>query len=226
MAEAKVSLDEYRIYQTDLLTDRVVENLRQQGRRSARPIFNYQVANGRDDKKRRQCNLAIRSKYMRDFYGHLLEFLEGTILRDHPDLKPTSPVVLLSKPGCQEQAAHSDYVPDTEFRKWISTNPPYLAILALTDGTKLNIWPGSAGLIIMEEHRLFGKPAIPKTTLRLKKGELLIFRGDLVHAGSAYEEENIRLHIYLDSPKIPRVHNRTWVIHGDGNEELQRIVEP
>jgi hypothetical protein len=50
------------------------------------------------------------------------------------------------------------------------------------------------------------------TILNLNKGDILIFRADLVHAGSDYDELNIRLHTYLDSPDVQRDNNRTYLI--------------
>jgi hypothetical protein len=47
-----------------------------------------------------------------------------------------------------------------------------------------------------------------------------------VHAGSAYEKANRRLHIYLDSPTIPRIQNRTWIIYKHADSVMQgRILE-
>ena len=39
----------------------------------------------------------------------------------------------------------------------------------------------------------------------LKKHELLVFRGDLLHAGAAYNECNISVHCYVDSPCSDRM---------------------
>lgn len=46
-----------------------------------------------------------------------------------------------------------------------------------------------------------------------KKCKLLKkFIADIIHSGSSYINENIRIHSYLDSPFIKRVPNRTWVV--------------
>ena len=34
--------------------------------------------------------------------------------------------------------------------------------------------------------------------LTLNCGDMLVFRGDLVHAGAAFDQLNVRLHAYLD----------------------------
>jgi gentisate 1,2-dioxygenase len=44
----------------------------------------------------------------------------------------------------------------------------------------------------------------------MNAGDIMIFRADTVHAGSAYQQENIRIHVYLDSPMIQRIQNRVW----------------
>ena len=36
-----------------------------------------------------------------------------------------------------------------------------------------------------------------KVTIKLKKGEVLVFRGDMVHAGSSYQNRNIRMHVHV-----------------------------
>jgi ectoine hydroxylase-related dioxygenase (phytanoyl-CoA dioxygenase family) len=62
--------------------------------------------------------------------------------------------------------------------------------------------------------------------IEINKGDVLVFRADLVHAGSDYDEENIRLHLYLDSPYVKREPNKTWVIAEsyNTNEKLKDII--
>ena len=112
-------------------------------------------------------------------------------------------VVLCSMPGCQKQGAHADYSvihPD-----WHPNDPrvSHGCLLAVEDGTMFDVWPGAhlkrKGLITKDEAVL---PAIPRTTLHLNKGDAVAFRADCVHAGSAYEKENVRLHCYLDIPTM------------------------
>jgi ectoine hydroxylase-related dioxygenase (phytanoyl-CoA dioxygenase family) len=64
----------------------------------------------------------------------------------------------------------------------------------LQDNTTLDVFDDQG------EHKL----------LALDAGDILLFRSDLVHAGSAYTEDNLRLHAYLDSPFVKRITNRTW----------------
>ena len=39
--------------------------------------------------------------------------------------------------------------------------------------------------------------ACDKVLLELEQGDVLVFRGDMVHAGAAYESRNVRMHVYV-----------------------------
>jgi len=54
---------------------------------------------------------------------------------------------------------------------------------------------------------------------------MFIFRGDLVHAGAGYNDENIRLHVYLDSYLCPREPNRTYIISKHAPNEFLMYIE-
>ena len=38
----------------------------------------------------------------------------------------------------------------------------------------------------------------------LEPGDVLVFDGDVVHAGAAYRAPNTRVHVYLDVPSVKR----------------------
>lgn len=47
----------------------------------------------------------------------------------------------------------------------------------------------------------------------MNPGDIIIFRGDLIHAGSEYDyDDNLRIHCYYDT-KIPIKHNKTYLIN-------------
>lgn len=117
--------------------------------------------------------------------------------------------LLWSKEGCQRQLPHADYSYSVlqEARRdhgMTESTPPLSAVLALQDCT-LDIWPGA--LILKKKDPL--KAPVERKLVQLKQGQLLIFRGDLIHAGSAYASSNFRLHFYLDYPGCSRVANST-----------------
>ena len=51
-----------------------------------------------------------------------------------------------------------------------------------------------------------------RKVIRLQIGDILIFRGDLVHSGAAFTAENVRVHCYLDHDNVVRDENTTFPI--------------
>jgi len=49
--------------------------------------------------------------------------------------------------------------------------------------------------------------------LALNAGDVVVFRGDLVHAGATYEKRNVRLHVSLDVEDIAQSANSTHLMH-------------
>ena len=167
-------------------------------------IFNDNPT-AKTDKKRRQAT--VRTAWT--------EQIRRRLAAEYPLLFPSSAILIESLPGCQRQAAHCDYVPSRELAEAKPEEVPLLFLLAIEAGTRLDVWPGS--------HRKGCKPC-SKRTVHLDAGDAVFFRADLVHAGSEYEKANRRLHIYLDSPAVPRVPNRTWIIYKHGDADMQRRI--
>ena len=117
-----------------------------------------------------------------------------------------------------EQAPHTDYVPTPDLVDLLECDEkiPLLAIATIMPGTKINVWPNSIRKIHHTD-TLYEEPIMCKT-LEMDVGDVLIFRADLVHAGSSYDTENTRVHVYLDSPYVKRNPNKTWVIKSSYNK--------
>lgn len=167
--------------------DKVVKSLKKQVIRKGKPIFGV-------DLKRTQCNLATNSIPTRRFMTDLNSKIDALFnsdcyIRSHW-------VVLHSKSGSKRQQPHHDYEPSDELSNCPENKFPLAILCTLMDNTTLNVW-------------LDGKEELA----RLNKGDILVFRGDFIHAGSAYENENVRMHCYLDSPLVPRIPNRTHIIN-------------
>jgi len=65
----------------------------------------------------------------------------------------------------------------------------HLVILeALQDGTKLPVWPKKGC----------------RQWIELNAGDVVVFRGDLIHCGAEYTGLNVRIHTYVDSPAAER----------------------
>lgn len=94
--------------------------------------------------------------------------------------------VLHSKPGCQKQRFHYDYNPE-EIRTL--RKKPQGVLIATEDNTFLDL---------------------ENEKISLDASDMVIFDGDLMHAGSAYEKANTRLHCYLDTPTHKRQKNQTF----------------
>ena len=98
-------------------------------------------------------------------------------------------VLLKSLSGCKRQYWHTDYNSNECSHLKIK---PLGVILALQNDT------------------LFDE--FPDTIHKLNQGDLLIFEGDEIHAGSSYNAENIRVHAFIDVNEIKRKRNKTYKI--------------
>lgn len=174
-------------------------------------IFNGE---GTNDKKRRQTNLPNTVvKELKEQIQYLPFLTNSHKINDF--------VLLRSLPGCSRQLAHTDYIPDTSLLQCEAEKIPYLFLYALEDETHLIVWPGSHKVI---QGR--GRTIVPiqPTKITLQAGDALVFRADLVHAGSEYENENIRIHCYIDSKDVYRHPNRTWIIRKHTDDLVQKKI--
>ena len=222
--------DGYIIFKNAIdVNDEILEELKSQINKKANIIFNRNEFTGKNDRKRLQCDLNYTEQFMGRFIDQITEFINGKINNDV--LTFNNWAILHSKKGCNRQAPHTDYVADDQFIKSMTyANKknkgliPLLVLISVMPETYLNIWEKSIGLITTEKENFKDRPRIESKKLILNKGDIVIFRADLVHAGSDYDKENIRLHVYLDSPIIDRTPNRTWLIHKHANVELGNII--
>ena len=102
--------------------------------------------------------------------------------------------LLHSRAGCPAQPAHADYAPDL-----LQGVPDHLiplgCLVSIMKGTRLTVWPGA----------FVGRPlrsCVYPETVELEVGDILLFRGDLVHAGSSYPDPNSRLHGFVDTVAV------------------------
>lgn len=153
------------------------------------PIFN----GAKNDKKRLQSTLRCNKTIISDFIEKLQENIYN-ILPSESRLYFSNWVILKSLDGCNEQRPHTDYNVENIKNITDSICVPLLVLVALMPETYLDIWD------LDGIHR----------KLVMDKGDVLIFRADMIHGGSSYEKENIRIHAYLDSPLVKRITNRTW----------------
>jgi hypothetical protein len=171
-------------------------------------VFNNsrKVNSRQNDKNRMQLSVdKIDGAAMARFKQVLTERLSGVL----PQHKVSSMVTLLSKLFCKAQLAHTDFSPKTLLDVLLDDNKmPLACLVVLMDGTVFDVWPGA---IRFDKNRDF-KPM----HLKLREGDVLIFRGDLVHAGAAVGAvENVRFHAYLDVEGVVRPK------HKEGDMEVE-----
>ena len=102
-----------------------------------------------------------------------------------------------------DQGAHKDEDP-AYFTPWVEENPyaqdaPLSVLIAIQTGSRLRIWVGKRWQI-----------------LHLNPGDVLAWRGDVLHNGLGYAELNIRVHGYIyPSGYTP---NESVVVFDDNDE--------
>ena len=99
---------------------------------------------------------------------------------------------LQSLPGCRRQGLHWDFDPD--MCEGLQRKP-VSAFLTMEYGTRLHVRDEAENVTI---------PVV------LEPGDILVFEGDVAHAGAAYVSRNTRVHVYGDVPQVTRNQGFTW----------------
>ena len=114
-------------------------------------------------------------------------------------------VALHSSAGCEQQPWHVDFNPMCKKRKGDERE----CIRDLRDSQK----PKGVFWAIEEGTRLMVVgPEGESVEVHLERGDVLIFDGDLVHAGAAYEKSNVRVHVYLYASGVPKPNGNTYKV--------------
>ncbi|KAE9051156.1 hypothetical protein PR001_g1718 [Phytophthora rubi] len=111
---------------------------------------------------------------------------------------------LQSLPGGGDQHVHKVF-PTFETARAILKKGmvPASVIVALMDDTQLHVYPGCFGATVEQSKR---------RTLQLNAGEVIVFRGDLVHAGAKHTSLNVRLHCYIQVKGIKQKPDSTEAV--------------
>jgi hypothetical protein len=126
----------------------------------------------------------------------------AAVLAVMPGLKTTAANVLRSLPGCVQQEFHTDYPPNTSYPR--AADGPVGIIAAFQASTHIST---------------------PAGDVPIPPGSVLVFAADFVHAGSAYDEENHRLHLYgmvAGKRRAPR--NSTYLLAPAPPTKRQRAL--
>ena len=84
-----------------------------------------------------------------------------------------------------KQLAHFDFNPSKVVHH-PDSQKPLLTVVALEDNTFLDVWVGYKQLL----DKSLNTP-LRFTKIKMNSGDILMFVGDCIHAGSAYDQQNI-----------------------------------
>lgn len=164
------------------------------------PIFNGVDEEGLQltyDGKRVMATGEWRSAFKRKLKSFLLAH---DLLTCKNGNKTISKVYALrSLNGCPMQPKHADSATEESLRHMESSDVSLAVLYAIEANTKLKLWPFD------QEY-----PVV----VTLQPNDIVIFRGDTAHAGYKYNEENTRLHAYIDStaPGCKRTKGKTYIL--------------
>jgi ectoine hydroxylase-related dioxygenase (phytanoyl-CoA dioxygenase family) len=131
------------------------------------------------DKKRIQLKGLDIPKVFRTEYSHVRDILTKAFDQcGNYEIYPEA--ILFSEEGCIAQSYHFDYDPDN-----VNTRHCFVALIGFEDNTTLET------ISIVDDIEL-------EKQISFNKGDLLLFRGDFIHAGSSYINSNVRLHFYIE----------------------------
>ncbi|KAJ0396262.1 hypothetical protein P43SY_003849 [Pythium insidiosum] len=105
----------------------------------------------------------------------------------YPNHSATKWDLMKSLPNGQRQAFNVDFRPQMDNQVADYTLMPVGLLLALESDTSIHIY-GWNRLLCDEED---------EDTITLEAGDMLLFRGDMIHAGASYDKKNVRVHAYL-----------------------------
>lgn len=166
-----------------------------------------------NDRKRKQRSLTKKDIRLLA----LTDQIDKWIFDILPYAAKTTWVELRSSQGCAQQAAHSDYFPDTLNGVHIE-HIPLVCIAAIMPDTKIVVWPGALSAATLD------KEHYEPMTIHMNAGDIVLFRGDLVHAGAKYDKINRRLHCYIDTIAVHHRDNRTWRIDFQDNDIQHKFI--
>ena len=183
-----------------LLTDAVPQWMVNEAAEQLEQLFNGDspdprvtiIKAGQKDEKRRQLTMASGELPILKAYTRVLRETGEAHGR-----KPSEFNAIRSSATCTRQKTHWDYDPNkVRYRK----RKPCSAILALSEGARLYVYDQ----VLKRE-----------VTVVVPPGAILLFDGDVPHAGASYAAVNTRIHVYLDVTGVDREPGYTWEFFGE-----------
>jgi len=95
--------------------------------------------------------------------------------------------ILYSKKGGEDQGMHHDDPREKKDKEKYGQMASVL--ISVMDGTKINIWEGDRRNLV-------------KRVIEIPKGYCFVYDGSLLHSGCGYENDNVRIHLYLGTKDL------------------------
>jgi ectoine hydroxylase-related dioxygenase (phytanoyl-CoA dioxygenase family) len=108
--------------------------------------------------------------------------------------------IIASDAGCEEQSLHTDAVAKTDVEYNQGEECNLSCILAMMEGTTLQIVPKSQYVynVTNDEERSKVVHYLKKIQISIPPGHCLFFQTSFIHAGDAYTKFNCRTHYHID----------------------------
>jgi hypothetical protein len=134
-----------------------------------------------------------------DIPGRLAMRVVRRLLQHFPYLKMGKAAYLSSLEHGHDQLPHVDMSKlDNSIRSYVDRNMvPLSVIVTFREPEVLNVWRGSHRIVWASRRKIAGKKCFGER-ITIPPYSAIVFRQDLVHAGSSYESPNLRLHFFLD----------------------------
>ena len=121
------------------------------------------------------------------------------LLRTYSYLKLGKVTYLSSLEHGQDQLPHIDVrKPDEILRSYVEKGMvPLSVMITFREPAVLNVWRGSQHHVWLDGQSSAGKKIFGERIV-IPPYSAIVFRQDLVHVGTAYRSQNLRLHLFLD----------------------------
>ena len=128
-------------------------------------------------------------------------------ITDHlnTNLVLNKPAFLFSFAGCGKQRLHFDFNA-SDMKQMNVEFFPFFCIVGLMDGTKIDVLMINNEVQLALEHGVKKHPEGVRESMSVEIGEIVVFRGDAAHGGSAYENCNARMHLCFMSNLWKQMH--------------------
>lgn len=153
------------------------------------PIFNNKDGEDENnDNKRIQYDLEKSDSNTK----HITSKLQDIIKKYGYKGVVNDPVILKSYAYCKRQRLHRDY----DLQNISKSEYPHGVIVGVSNNCRFIVSPDG----------------LSRKYIHFDKGDVVIFRGDTIHAGAEYYTENIRMHAYIDTKSHKRIKNETFYV--------------